>query len=292
MSRGDDAPWVECAEADDPAIDFCLWPYTAPLSPEGKLRSITLLNHSFDVAGADPRLAGVTQAIRRGFGDFNTVWGVKKRGTELSWEYYFYDYDRLERTSSISRFLQVTQPCFDSPLVPREGSPYFMFSVDLDSALVSRQRELDEINIYIGNVGSDVSSGICYSQTEAGLRLDNLYYFFDAGKQWEEIVAKVACSAHLDLRAFQIAQILWPELVDCQTIVVANKKRCDGVYFSRITVDQLMFFLKRLDYPMALVQFVEKNRDRLDHLLYDVGVDYVMEDGQIVPIKSAYYGVF
>ncbi len=282
----------ELSESADPAIDFCLWPYTAPSAPAAKLRSINLLNHSFEVAGANSRLFEVTQAIRHGFGAFNTVWGVKKRGDELSWEYYFYDYDRLDRTSSISRFLQVTAPYFDCRLVAQEGRPYFMFSVDLDDALLSRDRLLDEINIYMGNVGSEVSSGICYSQTEAGLRMDNLYYFFDAKRQWDDIVGKAACSAHLDLPELQIKQILWPELVDCQTIVVANKKYCEGLYFSRITVDQLLLFMKRLAYPTDLVLFIEKNRNRLDHMLYDVGIDYVMESGSIVPIKSAYYGVF
>jgi len=282
----------ELSALTDPAIDFCLWPYTAPSSSAAKLRSINLLNHSFEVAGADDRLPEVTQAIRRGFGLFNTVWGVKKRGDELSWEYYFYDYDRLDRTSSISRLLQVTRPYFDCPLVAHEGRPYFMFSVDLDDALIKRDRQLDELNIYIGNVGSDVSSGICYSQTEAGLRMDNLYYFFDAKRQWDDIVGKVACSAHLDLPGLQIEQILWPELIDCQTIVVANKKYCEGLYFSRITVDQLLLFMKHLAYPADLVLFIEKNRNRLDHMLYDVGIDYVMDDGCIVPVKSAYYGVF
>ena len=45
-------------------------------------------------------------------------------------------------------------------------------------------------------------------------------------------------------------------------------------------------------YPDSIVAFVCEHRDRLDHLLYDVGIDYRMEDGKIVVLKSAYYGTF
>jgi hypothetical protein len=45
-------------------------------------------------------------------------------------------------------------------------------------------------------------------------------------------------------------------------------------------------------YPAATIEFVERNRARLDHLLFDVGFDYTMREGKLVALKSAYYGVF
>jgi len=74
--------------------------------------------------------------------------------------------------------------------------------------------------------------------------------------------------------------------------VVANKRNNDGVYFSRINVDQFIFFLKRMGYPPGICRFVEDRRSELDHLLYDVGFDYRLEDGSLVILKSGYYGVF
>ncbi|MBW1888561.1 MAG: hypothetical protein JRI52_09470, partial [Deltaproteobacteria bacterium] len=75
-------------------------------------------------------------------------------------------------------------------------------------------------------------------------------------------------------------------------IVVANKQRNDAVYFSGINVDQLIFFLKRMNYPGEFTSFVEENRDKLDHLQYDVGFDYRMEGRDLRILKSAYYGNF
>ena len=106
-----------------------------------------------------------------------------------------------------------------------------MFSLDLDAALGEGRRGIDEISVYIGNPSGMVSSGLCYQLSAAGLRFDNLYYFFDRQENWEDIVGKVASSAHLDLAGLDVSSILWPELCDCGIIVVANKKYNDGVYF-------------------------------------------------------------
>ena len=72
----------------------------------------------------------------------------------------------------------------------------------------------------------------------------------------------------------------------------ATEQDRDGVYFSRIGIGGLIGFLRRAGFPDAIVQFAEENRGRLDHLLFDVGIDYRMEDGEIRMIKSAYYGFF
>ena len=166
-----------------------------------------------------------------------------------------------------------------------------MFSLDLDVALGEGRRGIDAISVYLGNPSAGVSSGICYNLDRAGLRLDNLYYFFDRKHAWDTFAAKVAASLHLDLDRIDLQAILWPELRDCQLVVAANKKTCDGVYFSRIGIDQLIGFMGRTAWPPAMLAFVEANRGRLDHLLYDVGIDYRMVEGRIEILKSAYYGV-
>jgi hypothetical protein len=73
---------------------------------------------------------------------------------------------------------------------------------------------------------------------------------------------------------------------------VANKQGNDAVYFSRINVDQLIFFMRRMDYPKEMTSFVVAHRDNLDHLQFDVGYDYRMEGSDLVILKSGYYGFF
>jgi hypothetical protein len=282
----------EYTAADDPFLDFCLWPYAPAAPPGSKLRSLNILLESFRMCGVDRAGGAVVDALRRNIGAFSTVWGIKWVDGEMRWELYFYDYRRLERERSVGRVLEALRAVLPCAVVVDDSRPYFMFSIDLTTAMLSGHAALEEIHMYVGNVGSAVSSGICYAVTTRATTLENFYFFFDAERQMNEVVGKVCCSAYVDLPAVDVDEILWPELQPCHTLVVANKRHNDGVYFSRIGIGQLRLFLARLGYPAALAAFVEENRTRLDHLQYDVGLDYRMEQGKIRIVKSGFYGVF
>ncbi|MCK4841025.1 MAG: hypothetical protein KAT04_03980 [Methylococcales bacterium] len=279
---------IELTTAQDVFFDFCLWEYQ-PIPPFiDKYRSINLLYNSFDIAGVDQSIYDVCQAIRKGIGTDKTVWGVKLVDGKLCWELYFYDYKRLQRELSINRLNEILRPFMACDLEYSEDRPYFMFSIDLAEKLAP----LEKIEIYVGNIGCTVSSGVSYALTKDDLVFDNLYYFFDAKKEMEQIKGKIASSAYLDLCGLDMASILWSELSDCKCIVVANKRYSDGIYYSGITIEQLTLFLRRLEYPQQIIDYVESNKSKLDHMFYDVGVDYRMEAGQVKILKSSYYGIF
>lgn len=282
---------LEPATASDRYADYCLWDYQPVAPTAGKLKCANLLWQALASGGGAPRLKAACLALRDSLGPGRTVFGVKKIAGKLSFEFYFYDYERLERSVSIARVLKVLSPFVSCPLRYSEGRAYFMFSIDLDEATAAGNQPLDVINIYVGNPGSNVSSGICYELSPAGLRLTNFYFFFDARKEMDQIVAKVGCSAHHDLRGLPLSAILRPELLDCQVVVVANKKFNDGVYFSRIRIDPLIDFLDREGFPADLVAFARQNRDGLDHLLYDVGIDYEVDGKSVKVLKTAFYGL-
>jgi hypothetical protein len=282
---------LERTNPRDRYADYCLWDYQPIAPPMGKLRSSNLLWRAIEAGGGGPKLTAACVALREKLGPFRTVFGVKKVGSRLSFEFYFYDYARLEREVSITRVLGILAPFIRCPLQPLEGRPYFMFSIDLDEEVASGRRPLDVVNVYIGNPGSNVSSGISYEQTVAGLQLANFYFFFDARTEMDDIIAKIGCSVHHDLRGFPSAAVLRKDLLSCSVIVAANKKFNDGLYFSRIAVDPLIRFLEQERFPVGLVSFARHYRDDLDHMLYDVGLDYVVENGAIKVTKSAFYGL-
>ena len=290
MSKDSDR--FEYTTPHDQYFNYCWWPYQPVAPAENKYRPVNLLFHSFVVAGIDERAFAVVRAIQQSIGWFRTVWGAKRVGNRLGWEFYFYDYQRREREVSISRVLKAIQPLIRCEVPVDEGLPYFMFSIDINSEIVSGSRELDVVHMYIGNPGSTVSSGIAYALRAESTALENLYFFFDATRQLEEAAAKIACSARFDATRLAIDQVLWPELSGCHTICVANKSQCDTVYFSGVNVDQLRFFLKALDYPPEITGFVDEHRAQLDHLLYDVGFDYAARGDRLQLLKSGFYGVF
>jgi len=225
-------------------------------------------------------------------GPFRTVWGVKHANGKLSWEFYFYDYARLSRRFDMAAFAGATRGII--PVTAPFGAdqtPYFMYSVELTAEHVNGAAAIDQIDIYIGNPGSTVSSGICYGVSARGTELRNFYFFFNARDHREDIRAKIAAGAFIPAPDLKMDNFLWPEMT-AQTIVVANKRHGDALYFSRIPVAQLAHFQKTLDFPDPLQSYLAENQHRFAHLLFDVGYDWIAEpDGGMRYVKGSYYGL-
>lgn len=280
----------------DPALpgdlcrDFCLWDY-APVAPmTGRWHGATLLWQALQAMQAPPFFRQMLLALRRDLGRGSTVWGIKQAGNSLSVELYFYDYARMARKVSVERVLDILRPfvACDLPLPP--ASPYFMFSLDLDAALASSRR-IGAVNLYLGNPGSRVSSGMSCEVTATGTELRNIYNFFDANRDGADIRRKITESARLDLRHYRQEMLLWRELAGAAVVVVANKRAADGLYYTRLRTDQLLWFLRRMGFHPGLTGFLAENEDRFAHLLFDVGFDYHMTgDGMQIP-KHAFYGL-
>ena len=283
---------IELVTHEDRFFNYCLWEYRPLTPPSGKFKAANLLYHSFDVGRVHENAFRIVQLIRDSFGVGNTVWGVKWIGEILSWEFYIYDYRRRDRVRSISLLIEAIAPIASCSVPINENPDYFMFSIDVNDRLLSGNGELDEIHMYVGNVGSNVSSGISYSLTNQGMHLENLYYFFDPKVHLDDIIGKIYCSAFVDSPNIDLESILWPELADCSTICLANKHYNDCIYFSGITVEQLLFAMRRLDYPVEITAFIWENRLNLDHLRYDFGIDYTLKNGRMSVVKSGYYGTF
>ena len=292
MTGWDAKARAQYARPGDLAQDFCLWPYTPPRQPtDDALRSSALLYKSFEIAGLGPEMLALTDAIRERWGRFATVWGMKWSEAGPSWEFYFYDYARGSRRLGIKDFLDATKNQLSCALLPDDSRPYFMFSVEISKEHLDG-KPLDQIDVYMGNPGSTVSSGICYGLTTAGYTMRNFYFFFDAVREAKAIHDKLTESVYLPQGMNRLDDLLWPEMAGAETIVVANKQQRDGLYFSRIRAAQLAVFLERLSFPAPLRAFLAENMDALDHLLYDVGWDFDFgADGTVTPTKGSFYGL-
>ena len=125
----------------------------------------------------------------------------------------------------------------------------------------------------------------------AATELENFYFFFDAANT-VEIEDKVRCSAFLNAPNTLLETLLRPELMDCGTICLANKRTSNTVYFSGINIRQLRFFLQWQHYPESFQKFICDREGELDHLLFDVGVDVQVRDNEVQFVKSGIYGIF
>jgi hypothetical protein len=286
------ASWLEYSSAADPPRNYCLWDYVSPVPAEDKFRAVNLLLQSFDHAGAGAEGLLLVNQIRAAIGSFQTVFGIKMNGGQLSWEFYFYDYQREQRAVGVNRVLEACAALLRCPLRVDETLPYFMFSLDIDHALLTGQRDTDVVHVYIGNPGSTVSSGICYAMRAESTVLENFYFFFDAATQMTEVKDKLCSSMHFNASRHSFDSLLLPELGSCQTICIANKPGNDCIYYSGIDIVQLQLFLRHFQYPPSVQEFVQTHRGMLDHLLFDVGIDFCLEEGAVRLLKSGYFGVF
>ncbi|MBT9384347.1 hypothetical protein KM176_10800 [Pseudooceanicola sp. CBS1P-1] len=279
------------ARRADPALDFCLWPYDPPRLPgRDSWQGAALLYHSFATAGLSHRMLEICDALIAANGPFNTVWGLKHAGGRLSWEFYFYDYTRLERrfdTRALARALEglvtITAP------LSGDDRPYFMFSIEIGADQLAGA-PVDQLDLYLGNPGSTVSSGICYGLSPRGWEMRNFYFFFNALTEAPQIRQKLAETAHAGQPLPDLSPWLWRGITP-QTLVVANKRAADGVYFSRIPADQTLTCLERLGYPEAITGFFRSNRARFDHLLFDIGYDWQAGPQGITWTKGSVYGL-
>jgi len=276
------------SSAEDRFFDYCLQPYDPLHDPTGKLRSECLLWNSLDVAGASPSLDEALLAVQRTAGRDMTVFGIKHQHGRLWWELYFYDRLKEDPAVQASSIIDAVAPWFDVKPRPRESVPYFMFSFDVHRD-TAEQGEVDIVNLYLPYYEGQGGRSYKLSQTMA--EMDNVYRFLHPKTEIRHIMHEIRQSVLIDFERVPLSAILLPELVDCNRICVAKKRFADACYYSGIDVGQLSFFLRKLEYPAAVQEFVEAHRSELDHLRFDVGIDYTMQpDGSVVMAKSSYYG--
>ncbi len=272
---------------EDRFFDYCLQPYDPLRDPRGKLRSESLIWNSLDVAEAPTSLDEALRAIQARAGRDMTVIGIKHHEGRLWWELYFYDRQKEDPDVTASSIIDAASPWFRVVPIPRETVPYFMFSFDVTPDLADGG-EVDIVNLYLPYF--EVQGGRSYKQSADGLEMDNVYRFLHPKTEIRQIMHDIRQSVFIDYSRVSLATVLLPELIDCNRICVAKKRFADAVYYSGIDVGQLLFFLRRFDYPEAIQTFVQMNRSMLDHLRFDVGIDFTTgPDGSVVMTKSSYY---
>jgi len=277
--------------AKDRYFDYCLEAYSPRRPWQGKLRSENLVWHALQVGGTHDALAAPLLAIQRSLGADMTVWGVKWDGARLFWELYFYDPQKEDVAARASSVGATLAPWLVLAPVVRETIPYMMVSFDLTHASASAGR-IEELNLYL--TGQKEHAGRSYKvRGDGSVALENTYRFLEAKPESDAILALLQSSLFVDYSDPRVlSKVLIPELFACKKICVSKKRTCDAIYYSGITVEQLLWFLRRFEYPAALVEFVVAHQDELEHLYFDVGIDYRQDpvSGAMKYPKSSYYG--
>ena len=275
---------------DDRYFDYCLEPYRPRRTWQSKLRSEKLLWLSLTVGHSLDAIRPPLRALQEQLGKDMTVWGVKWDGVRLFWEVYVYDPAKEDPNATLREIARLLAPWFRFAPRPPETIPYQMVSFDLDDAILAR-KTVDEVNLYL--TGGPGHAGRSYKARAVGFELENTYRFFEAKREIEQLLPLIKASVYVDYAAdaTRLSKVLIPELFACKKICVAKKRLRDGIYYSGIAVKQLLWFLKRFEYPAPIVDFVTRRESSFEHLFFDVGIDYVgSDDGRVTYPKTSFYG--
>ena len=275
----------------DRYFDYCLQPYRPRRDTRKKLRAENLLWTALEIAGLREAARPALEALRASLGRDMVVWGTKFDGQRLFFELYIYDPQKQCPAATVSGIRRALAPTLTLTPEVHAAVPYIMVSFDLNQE-VFNSRRVPELNLYL--TGTDAHAGRSYLVSARGTELMNTYRFLAPKPDINTVLGLVKSSAFIDYESPRtLGQVLIPQLFACKRICVAKKRTRDGVYYSGIAAEELLWFLRRFGYPAALSDFLARHLDEFDHLYFDVGLDLEqLPDGTIEYPKTSFYGTF
>lgn len=268
--------------SDDPFRDFCQWEYDPVTAPTPiTLRQSAVLLHSLALTPNGDQMAETLGRIRDRWGALNTVWGIKSAGGRLSWELYFYDYDRARRRHGIAALCDCLPGLVAPELARADRWPWFMFSVEFT---VQSPANIASVDLYFEATGGTVSAGLSQIWDGRRRRPKNDYCFYRSQHDRARILRDLSDLPNLP-------DPLAPGCYDEEIFVISRKSHASAVYFSRVPVAQTLRFARDTGFCPALTDAIAADATALAPYRFDIGVDYIAgPDGSQIR-RSAIYGI-
>jgi hypothetical protein len=271
----------ETFDPSDKFRDFCLWDYDPVVPPQpDTLRQSAFLAASLDMVSQGPAVAEAFGRIRHRWGAFETVWGIKSAPTGLSWELYFYDYDRDARRTGIAALAACLPGLCPPNLAAADEWPWFMFSVEFDAHTLAG-RGIPSVDLYFEGQGGTISAGVSAIWDGKTRTPKNDYRFYRSGPDRAQILRDLT-----DLPPLPAP--LTPGRYDEEVFVISRKSHSSAVYFSRADAAATLRFAHETGFHPGLTAILAQDLPRLAPYRFDLGVDYSAEGLR----RSAIYGVF
>ena len=258
-----------------------------------KVRGENLLWHSLLHAGLLDRWDDPMHAIQRLVGRDRSVWGMLldlDLGLDegaLSWELRLLNTEARSPLGLLDKVREVLAPWVDVAPGLTEAPPYVVLGLRFDA-----RGTIDTVDLHERQAGTRELS---VYRTGAGERtLVSRDVVLEPKRHIDEVLPLIKQSEFVDFAADkrQLGRVLIPELFACRRLHISKRPHCDALAFSGINIEQLLFTYKRFEFPAALLNFLTDNQAQLEHLLFDVTIEYRGQDGKIAYPRVGYYGSF
>lgn len=280
---------------------------------KGSLPSAVLLQKAFEAKLLDKKLVARILEIQDALGINSTLWGLRFENNTFSLEFYFF-YPKKFPQNSLQNLKKVLDPYLKIPLKKDQKlkKGCYLISYNLNSEYIEKLNiyypvlsksspliSMDDIG-YVFNSVDPVFNSFYYTPQDAAYEKTNTYYTFFGLYQLYDILEKTyECCRKLFPDEDPVVSnryLKFPYLYDggklTHTSAVTLKESAIGFYFLDLSVSRFITFLKYHKYPDAYIRSIEKDMKNLDHLKFDVGVDFYLKDGKFVIKKTAFWGSF
>ena len=272
--------------AGERLFDLAFVPYR-PLRPTtGKASRDALLWVALNAACARERWEPAVQALKRGLGRGRTIWGASVSAAGTTWRLRMANpaRDRLVEAlrAELDPWLSI------APSIDDDGA-YDLLEIDLSPEVAASGR-VETVKQHLR--GEEPRTLAIWEVGPAGRRRVDEVLIVEAKREIGLALPRIKASQVVDFSGdrSRLGHALIPELFACRYLHLCRRDNTDALVYSGINVDQLTWFLARFDHPAALVDFARRERERLDHLLFDVEVAYRQEGAAIIYPETTLYG--
>jgi len=249
--------------------------------------------------------------VRKKHGINKSIWGVRREEGRYSVEFYFY-YPKMYPDNRLSSVMDMSSSFFEknySLATIGDEQECYLTSVNLDASGVS------DVNVYrsIFDESSDTfifhDKGLKIDRAnprfssyslwnEVGPKKKNDYWGYFDGNILHRVIAKVHDIATKKFpsespgAAYDFLMYSYPYSRSAvfDNVLVADKEGAIGLYFLRLNINDFLSFLSTHDYEFGFVNYMKENKDGFSHLLFDVGMDFYLSNGEFCIKKTAFWG--
>jgi hypothetical protein len=256
-----------------------------------KVRAENLLWHSLLHAGVLEQWDDPLHAIQRQVGRDRSVWGmfVDLDGGALSWELRVLNTEARSPLGVLDTLRNTLAPWLELAPGLTEAPPYAILALRFDT---HTRGKLETVDLHERSPGTRELE--VHRTGATGRTLVSRDAVLEPKRHIDEVLPQIKRSEHVDFAADKrlLGRVLIPELFACRRLHISKRTGCDALAFSGVNIEQLLFAYKRFDLPAALLGFLTAHQAQLEHLLFDVAVEYRGHGDKIEYPRVGYYASF
>jgi hypothetical protein len=280
------------ASSGDRYFDLAFIRYR-PLRPaEGKFAAESLLWHSLQLAGIAKDWEAPLGALRERLGPGRLHWGVADARGQPRWTLRIANPD--DQIALVDELRDTLAPWVElapglDPAVATSCAVIVGFGFD---AQTLAQGQIASIELH--RRGERPRDMLVERHGPGPNHAPPQYSVFESKREIDEILPRLRASETVDVvgEPRLLGRVLIPELFASRWLHVGSDRvaGCDSLGFCGVNVEQLLWFVRRFEFPAATLAWLASHQHGFTHLLFDVQLRYRQGASGVEHFSPSYHG--